>query len=127
VSCLLPCSKSSSHHVSPSSSLSSPYSTSSSWSTILTRSLPFPPLCSVGSALRNNPFAPTIPCHRVLDSKLYIGGFGGEWPSGNKGGEAFKPGPKVKEKLELLRREGVEFDGKGYLRDKRCLWDGEVE
>lgn len=80
---------------------------------------------SVGSALRNNPFAPTIPCHRVLDSKHYIGGFGGEWPS-SKG--AFSPGPKVKEKLELLRREGVEFDGKGYLKDKkRCLWDGKEE
>jgi hypothetical protein len=29
--------------------------------------------------------------------------------------------------LELLKREGVEFDGKGYLRNKKCLWDGKEE
>ncbi|KAF8121405.1 6-O-methylguanine DNA methyltransferase [Boletus edulis] len=33
---------------------------------------------SVGSALRHNPFAPFVPCHRVIGSNLYIGGFFGE-------------------------------------------------
>ena len=28
-------------------------------------------------------------------------------------------------KRELLRREGVEFDAKGFLRSKSALWDGE--
>ncbi|KAF8075801.1 6-O-methylguanine DNA methyltransferase [Lyophyllum atratum] len=29
---------------------------------------------SVGSALRNNPFAPYIPCHRVIASNFFVGG-----------------------------------------------------
>ncbi|EIM85336.1 DNA binding protein, partial [Stereum hirsutum FP-91666 SS1] len=34
---------------------------------------------SVGSALRNNPFAPYVPCHRVVASNMFVGGFFGEW------------------------------------------------
>ena len=33
---------------------------------------------AVGNALKNNPFAPTVPCHRVLPSSYKIGGFFGE-------------------------------------------------
>src|SRR5712691_11477855 len=36
---------------------------------------------SVGGALRNNPFAPHIPCHRVIASSFSAGGFKGEWAS----------------------------------------------
>ncbi|KAI0301231.1 6-O-methylguanine DNA methyltransferase [Multifurca ochricompacta] len=36
---------------------------------------------SIGGALRNNPFAPLIPCHRVIASSLFVGGFKGEWAS----------------------------------------------
>ncbi|BGP46953.1 hypothetical protein JCM10450v2_002805 [Rhodotorula kratochvilovae] len=87
---------------------------------------------AVGSALRNNPFAPFVPCHRVIASTLYIGGFGGEWiKSGaaavKNGGKAVgkeDEGRRTAEKVELLRREGVEFDAKGYLRSKAVLWDG---
>lgn len=32
---------------------------------------------AVGQALRNNPFAPTVPCHRVVCKSLDIGGFNG--------------------------------------------------
>lgn len=32
---------------------------------------------AVGNALRNNPFAPIVPCHRVLPANLKIGGFFG--------------------------------------------------
>lgn len=59
---------------------------------------------AVGSAMRNNPFAPVVPCHRVLASDATIGGFGGEW------GE---DGQHASEKRSLLREEGVKFDGKG--------------
>lgn len=59
---------------------------------------------AVGSAMRNNPFAPKVPCHRVLASDGTIGGFGGRW--GEDGQHAF-------EKRSLLRDEGVEFDGRG--------------
>ncbi|BGP14821.1 hypothetical protein JCM10213_001813 [Rhodosporidiobolus nylandii] len=82
---------------------------------------------AVGSALRHNPFAPTVPCHRIIASTLFIGGFNGEWKNGEaKNGGAFAAGGMVSEKLELLKREGVEFDGKGFLKDKGCLWDGKA-
>ncbi|KAI9872967.1 MAG: methylated-DNA--protein-cysteine methyltransferase [Pleopsidium flavum] len=61
---------------------------------------------AVGNAMRNNPFAPTVPCHRVLAANGGIGGFGGDW-----GAE----GKHAKEKTRLLREEGVKFDGKGKV------------
>lgn len=61
---------------------------------------------AVGSAMRNNPFAPVVPCHRVLASDGTIGGFGGQW------GE---DGQHASEKRSLLREEGVKFDGKGKV------------
>ncbi|KAE9980963.1 hypothetical protein BLS_008024 [Venturia inaequalis] len=64
---------------------------------------------AVGNALRNNPFAPEVPCHRVLATGGGIGGFGGSW--GKKGEE----GENDKEKYRLLRSEGVKFDGKGRV------------
>lgn len=30
-------------------------------------------------ALKKNPFAPEVPCHRVVASTLKIGGFQGDW------------------------------------------------
>ncbi|KAI7562791.1 hypothetical protein KC317_g8176, partial [Hortaea werneckii] len=34
---------------------------------------------AVGNAMRHNPFAPGVPCHRVLAADGSLGGFGGEW------------------------------------------------
>ena len=34
---------------------------------------------AVGQALRGNPFAPVVPCHRVVASTLELGGFSGTW------------------------------------------------
>ncbi|BGP30960.1 hypothetical protein JCM10296v2_002722 [Rhodotorula toruloides] len=81
---------------------------------------------AVGSALRSNPFAPYVPCHRIIASTLFIGGFCGEWTGKTKsaGAKQAGEGKKTSEKIELLRREGVEFDSKGYLKDKSKLWDG---
>lgn len=61
---------------------------------------------AVGNAMRNNPFAPTVPCHRVLAANGGIGGFGGDW-----GAE----GRHAAEKMRLLRGEGVRFDGRGKV------------
>lgn len=61
---------------------------------------------AIGNAMRNNPFAPTVPCHRVLAANGGIGGFGGDW-----GAE----GKHAKEKIRLLREEGVRFDGRGKV------------
>ncbi|KAF2691873.1 DNA binding methylated-DNA--cysteine S-methyltransferase [Lentithecium fluviatile CBS 122367] len=71
---------------------------------------------AVGGALRNNPFAPEVPCHRVLASTGFIGGFKGDW-------EKVPSGVNQEEKRKLLKEEGVEFDERGFLVDKRCWWD----
>ncbi|KAI9097424.1 hypothetical protein DFS34DRAFT_621591 [Phlyctochytrium arcticum] len=60
---------------------------------------------AVGQALRNNPFAPTVPCHRVLASNHFVGGFDGQW------GE----GVKVDKKMLLLTDEGLVFANDGRL------------
>lgn len=59
---------------------------------------------AVGNAMRNNPFAPVVPCHRVLAHDGQIGGFGGHW--GEEGKYAGR-------KRDMLREEGVRFDGRG--------------
>jgi O-6-methylguanine DNA methyltransferase len=64
---------------------------------------------AVGNALRNNPFAPHVPCHRILASGGGLGGFHGSW--GKKGQE----GLYDEKKRRLLRDEGVRFDGKGKV------------
>jgi methylated-DNA-[protein]-cysteine S-methyltransferase len=51
---------------------------------------------AVGQALRRNPFAPEVPCHRVVRSDLTLGGF-----AGATAGEA------PARKRELLEAEGV--------------------
>jgi O-6-methylguanine DNA methyltransferase len=57
---------------------------------------------AVGNACRKNPYAPRVPCHRVVRSDGTIGGFGGE-----------TSGKTVQEKTRMLRNENVEVeDGK---------------
>ena len=53
---------------------------------------------AVGNACRRNPYAPRVPCHRVVRSDGSIGGFGGK-----------TSGKTVEEKIRMLRREGVEI------------------
>jgi methylated-DNA-[protein]-cysteine S-methyltransferase len=53
---------------------------------------------AVGQALRRNPFAPRVPCHRVIASTLAMGGFKGE-----------TGGPALRRKMTLLAGEGVRF------------------
>lgn len=62
---------------------------------------------AVGNAMRNNPFAPEVPCHRILSSDGSIGGFGGHW--GEEGKYAGK-------KRDLLAEEGVKFDSNGKVK-----------
>lgn len=67
--------------------------------------------------MRRNPFAPLVPCHRVVATGGALGGFKGEWP---KNGE----GITLDEKRRLLRAEGVKFDGGG--RVVGSMFDGFV-
>lgn len=55
---------------------------------------------AVGNAVRDNPFAPEVPCHRVIRSNGEIGGFGGELS-----------GKNIDQKIRLLKEEGVYVDG----------------
>ncbi|MEI6645942.1 MAG: MGMT family protein [bacterium] len=66
---------------------------------------------AVGGALRNNPFAPEVPCHRVVATDLTIGGFNGEMD-----------GPQIKRKLALLASEGVQFNVHGRVNDTSLVW-----
>lgn len=59
---------------------------------------------AIGNAMKNNPFAPAVPCHRVLATDRSLGGYKGEWVNG---------GEYWTEKMKLLLDEGVEFDGNG--------------
>lgn len=53
---------------------------------------------AIGQALRKNPFAPAVPCHRVIRSDQTLGGF-----SGSTNNET------VDRKMGLLQSEGVKF------------------
>ena len=61
---------------------------------------------AVGNGIRNNPFAPDVPCHRVLAADGSLGGFHGDWG---------REGKYADRKIELLRGEGVRFDGRGKV------------
>jgi methylated-DNA-[protein]-cysteine S-methyltransferase len=58
---------------------------------------------AVGQALRHNPYAPEVPCHRVIASDGRLHGFDGKFNNA--------------EKAKLLRSEGIEIrDNKVDLR-----------
>lgn len=59
---------------------------------------------AIGQALKRNPFAPIVPCHRVVKTDLTIGGFHGK-----------TEGPYICEKRELLIAEGIEFSESGKI------------
>ena len=52
---------------------------------------------AVGNACRKNPYAPRVPCHRVVRSDGTVGGFGGR-----------TSGKTVENKIQLLSEESVE-------------------
>ncbi|KKY29312.1 putative ring-2 protein [Diaporthe ampelina] len=63
---------------------------------------------AVGNAMRRNPFAPEVPCHRCVATGGGLGGFKGQWP---RDGE----GITLDEKRVLLRGEGVRIDSGGRV------------
>jgi methylated-DNA-[protein]-cysteine S-methyltransferase len=67
---------------------------------------------AVGQALRRNPFAPAVPCHRVLPADLSLGGFNG-----------CRRGAEPARKRALLAREGVRFGpATGRLAEPARRW-----
>ena len=65
---------------------------------------------AVGGALRRNPLAPEVPCHRVVASDLTLGGFNGQ-----------RIGDMIEKKRLLLESEGVDFCVDGKVNPS-CLW-----
>ncbi len=59
---------------------------------------------AVGVALRRNPYAPVVPCHRVVSADGRIGGFHGK-----------TSGPFIAKKIRMLKEEGV------LVRDGRIV------
>ena len=51
---------------------------------------------AVGIALKNNPYAPQVPCHRVVAADGSIGGFMGK-----------TTGKEIRKKISMLKHEGV--------------------
>lgn len=66
---------------------------------------------AVGQALKRNPFAPEVPCHRVIRSDGSLGGYSGK-----------VRGVRVERKRKILAKEGIEFDDEGHLLNLRQLW-----
>ncbi|CAJ0846324.1 4445_t:CDS:1, partial [Entrophospora sp. SA101] len=57
---------------------------------------------AVGQALRKNPFASAVvPCHRVIETNFFLGGYRGK---------------ELNIKKKKLAKEGVFFTPKGYLQ-----------
>ena len=61
---------------------------------------------AVGTAMRKNPYAPIVPCHRVVNSDGGIGGFS----SG------------VKKKIRMLKKEGVKVKNNKIVDFERVLY-----
>lgn len=67
---------------------------------------------AIGQALKRNPFAPDVPCHRVVKTDLTLGGFGGSFS-------------KAPEKQSMLEQEGVQFQQNGsgtWTVDSSCVY-----
>lgn len=62
--------------------------------------------------MRTNPFAPEVPCHRVLAADGTLGGYKGEWMVSKH----IADGSFCDEKRSRLREEGVGFDESGKVR-----------
>ncbi len=61
---------------------------------------------AVGNAMNKNPYAPIVPCHRVINSNGDVGGFA----SG------------AKKKIEMLKKEGVEISNQNKIDLKKYFY-----
>lgn len=66
---------------------------------------------AIGQALRKNPLSPLVPCHRVITTNGNIGGFCGQ-----------QKGKQIKRKKMLLKKEGIEFQGKKIKNFNKVLF-----
>lgn len=62
---------------------------------------------AVGIAMNKNPYAPNVPCHRVVNSNGKVGGFA----SGTK------------KKIEMLKREGIPIKNGKIVGFEKYLYE----
>lgn len=65
---------------------------------------------AIGQALRQNPCAPRVPCHRVIAADGTLGGFAGAADAEAK-----------RDKQGQLEAEGIPFDERGRVADPDCI------
>ncbi|MBW2992842.1 MGMT family protein [Candidatus Woesearchaeota archaeon] len=63
---------------------------------------------AVGRALKENPYAPKVPCHRVVKSDGSLGGYRGKLNSGKK--------------IQLLKKEGITVKNNKIMDFKKKLF-----
>ncbi len=63
---------------------------------------------AVGQALKRNPFAPEVPCHRVISATRQLHGYNGQ-----------TEGDELTRKRSLLESEGLRFEADGRIADKQ--------
>ncbi len=61
---------------------------------------------AVGSSMNKNPYAPNVPCHRVVKSDGSVGGF------------AFG----VRKKIEMLKKEGIKIKNNKLENFEKVVW-----
>lgn len=61
---------------------------------------------AVGQALKRNPYAPKVPCHRVICSNRKIGGYAGKNPK------------NIQKKINLLKKEGIKIKNQKIILQK---------
>lgn len=61
---------------------------------------------AVGNAMNKNPYAPIVPCHRVVDSKGHLHGYA----------------HGLKKKAELLRKEGIKIKSNKIVDFEKVLF-----
>jgi len=66
---------------------------------------------AVGNACRRNPYAPKVPCHRVVNSNGRVGGFGGE-----------TSGDRIERKIRMLKEEGIKVEDGRILDFEKVLF-----
>lgn len=69
---------------------------------------------AVGQAMRCNPYAPKVPCPRVVSSDGSIGGFSGTKNPNSK---------EVRKKIRMLRKEGVKINKNKILEFPKLLFN----
>ena len=66
---------------------------------------------AIGQILKNNPYAPIVPCHRIISSSGNISGFKGK-----------RSGKAVKEKIDLLEKEGIKVKNNKIENFEKVLY-----